>query len=71
MPNRCKYEPAICSLPNGPESLKGVFGFPKISVPEINCKIKSKLTKITHKLQIIKKNLKFNNFFSTIILIAK
>ena len=71
MPNRCKYEPAICSLPNGPESLKEVFGFPKISVPEINCKIRSKLTKITHELQTIKKNLKFNNFFSTMILIAK
>ena len=71
IPNRCKYEPAICSLPKGPESLWGVFGFPKISEPEINCSIRSKETKITHKLQAIKKNLKLNNLFSVIILIAK
>ena len=44
---------------------------PKISVPVINCKIKSRQTKMTHELQIIKKNLKLSNFFSTTTLIAK
>ena len=35
--NLCRYEPAICSLPKGPESLYGcVFKFPKISTPNIN-----------------------------------
>ena len=34
--NLCRYEPAIGSLPKGPESLYGVFKLPKISLPKFN-----------------------------------